>query len=132
MAIADSLRAKPPPARCPFAESAEDPQEFVGEDRSVHTNQSVTKLLAAIHQNFTGLGYSVQETDGAFVIHLPHLVSTPAFTRDEQREQVELLTQIAIKEAQVQGVTFTIRDTTGLEGGHRNWHHFYVEVHVPK
>ena len=96
----------------------------------MHPN--VTKVLNAVRQNFNCLGYSVKEAGRESVLHLPHLVSMPSFSRDEQREQIQMLTEIAIKESKVAGVTFTLRDTNGLEGGQRNWHHFYVEIRIPK
>jgi hypothetical protein len=96
------------------------------------SNQNVTKVLNAVRENFTALGYSVKESDREFVLHLPHLVSFPSLTRDEQREQIEILTESAIKSSKVPGVTYTLRDTKGLEAGNPNWHQFYVEIHIPK
>ena len=96
------------------------------------SQQNVTKVLNAVRQNFNALGHSVKETAREFVLHFPHLVSMPSFSRDEQREQIQMLTEIAIKSSGVAGVTYTLRDTKGLECGNRNWHHFYVEIHIPK
>jgi len=93
---------------------------------------NVGKLLRAIHQNFQAVGYRVDETKGATVIHLPHLVSFPSFAPEEQREQVQLLVELALKAAGVSGVTFTVKDTDGREAGNPNWHQFYVEIRVPR
>jgi hypothetical protein len=96
------------------------------------SNPDVARILSAIRQNFAALGHSVDETDRESVIHLPHLVSLPAFSKEEQREQVQILTEISIKASGVTGATYTIRETKGREAGNPNWVQFYVEVHVPK
>jgi hypothetical protein len=94
-------------------------------------NSNVMQVLDAIHQNFHAVGYSIRTAGNESVIHLPHLVSLPDFSRDEQREQVQMLVEIAIKSSGVAGTTFTLRDTTGREAGDPNWHQFHVEVRVP-
>lgn len=94
-------------------------------------NSNVGKIMAKIYENFNSVGYNIKEEDGFTVIHLPHLVSVPSFSRDEQREQVEMLTRIAVNDSEVPNVTFTCKDTKGTEG-QPNWHHFYVEIRIPK
>lgn len=95
-------------------------------------NPRVGKVLHAIHQNFHAVGYSVVESETASVIHLPHLVSFPSFAPEEQRDQVQLLVEMAIKAAGVPGVTFTLKDTDGREAGNPNWLQYYTEIRVPK
>src|SRR5262249_46556791 len=96
------------------------------------SHQDVSKILHAIRENFAALGHSVHESGTETVIHLPHLVSLPSFSREEQKEQVQLLTEISIKSSGVKGATYTIRETNGREAGNKNWFQFYVEIHVPK
>jgi hypothetical protein len=96
------------------------------------TNPNVRKVMRGVQQNFTAIGFSVEDYENESVIHLPHLVSFPSFSKDEQREQVHMLTRDAIRTSGVEGVTYTLRDTNGIEAGNRNWHQFYVEIHVPR
>ncbi|OAI48326.1 hypothetical protein AYO44_07415 [Planctomycetaceae bacterium SCGC AG-212-F19] len=95
-------------------------------------NPKVGKVLHAIRENFHSVGFTVRESKTGSVIHLPHLVSFPSLSPEEQQEQVQMLVEMAIKSGGVPGVTFTLKDTNGREAGNANWHQFYVEIHVPK
>ena len=93
----------------------------------------MTSFLAAMRENFGGLGYSRgMNPDGQPVLHFPHLVAAKCFTEEdwtEQEAQVCLLVEIAMKAAHFGGA-YHCRKMTTTEGGARNWWHFYVSVYL--
>lgn len=96
------------------------------------TNANAERILDAMHQRFYALGMSVHENKQNTVLHFPHLVSFPEISPDEQRAHIDQLVRGAIDESGVEGVTFTQRDTTGREGGDKNWWQFDVQIRVPR
>lgn len=97
----------------------------------MNDNPQAERVHRAMLELFASVGYTVENAADATVLHYPHLVSHPDFDRDEQREQIQLLTEIAVKDSGVPGVTFVLRDTDGLECRNPRWHWFHVSIRIP-